>query len=458
MELNGHVHWHEGLFLQPHHLQFMQYQLLGSMAAERRTMRAYPYGLLDARLSQDALENMLVQYDKLHAVMPSGIELIYPGNTSLPPLNIKERFESSGEALTVYLGLPLWYDTRGNAIEPGGTDDWRAKRIYKVVEVNRPDENTGENAQPMQLRQYNARLMFDDDDRTDMEVLPLIRVVHAAGQAIGLPAQDTSFLPPCQIITGSPALRDMLRDLANALEASRRELVVQMTRAGFSVDAMRGPQFQQMLRLKTLNRFASRLPSLVEAPAVTPFDMYLELRELLAELAALHPDRDLFEVPAYDHDRPAVAFLDLSEKVRSLLKPLKGDVFQKVQFQRDGPVFAAQLSDENLNVPNEYFLGVKTRTDPRETAALVEDEDKFKFMAKSMWQNRIRGVRLVEERHPPMQFPSETGLHYFRLMRDESKRMWDRIAQEKEIAIWWPEIDTSDFAITMYMTVPEGQA
>lgn len=458
METTGHVHWHEGLFLQPHHLQVMQNQLLQCIAEERRAIRSFPYGLREARLSADALENMLVKYDRLQAVMPSGIEINYPGNTSLPPLNIKERFEASSEAMTIYLGLPLWYANRSNTIELGSSEDWRSKRLYKVVELQRHDENTGENVQPMLTRHYNARLMYENDDRTDMEVMPLLRIEHAAGESIGLPAQDANFIPPCQLITGSPTLRDQLRDLSNAVEASRRELVIQMTRAGFSVDSMRGPQFQQMLRLKTLNRFSARLPSLVEVPGITPFEMYLELRELLAELASLHPDRDMFDVPAYDHDRPAVAFLDLAEKVRSLLKPLKGDVFRKLAFAREEQVFAAVLSDENLTIPNEYFLGIKTRLDPRETSKLVEDGDKFKFMAKSMWQNRIRGIKLVEERHPPLQFPSETGLHYYRLMRDESKRMWDRIAEEKDVAIWWPEIESSDFAITMYMTVPEGQA
>ena len=69
----GQVHWHEGLFLQPHHLQCMQRNLTESTATERKLAYAYPYGVVESKLSSDALENMLLQFDSLRAVMPSGL-------------------------------------------------------------------------------------------------------------------------------------------------------------------------------------------------------------------------------------------------------------------------------------------------------------------------------------------------------------------------------------------------
>ncbi|MFC1806685.1 type VI secretion system baseplate subunit TssK, partial [Planctomycetota bacterium] len=68
----------------------------------------------------------------------------------------------------------------------------------------------------------------------------------------------------------------------------------------------------------------------------------------------------------------------------------------------------------------------------------------------------IFGIKLTEERYPPFGLPAETGLNYFRLLRAESKRMWDRIAQEKSMAIRFPGVETSDYDITLYMTIPEG--
>jgi len=452
------VHWHEGLFLQPHHLQHLQRQVLHQESRNRRLAWTYPYGVIDAKLSADALENMLVRFDQLRVVMPSGLEVNFPDNADIPALDIKRVFEASSDSFMVNLGVPLWYATRGNTIEDTSEDDWRIKRIYRVSEVDQVDENTGENAKPVLVRRINARLLFDDDDRSDIEVVPLLRIGHATGEEVGLPRQDPAFIPPCLVLGGSVTLRELVRDLAHQVEASRKELVVQVTRGGFSVDTMRGVQFEQVIRLRTLNRFSATLPQLVQAPGVTPFDMYLELRVLLGELAALHPDRDQFEVAKYDHDNPAIAFNELSSKIRALLKGSVAASFMHAPFVKEAGIMVLTMTEEQLTKPNEYYLGIKTSDDPRALAQLVEDGDRFKLMAKSMINQRIFGVKLSEERHPPLELPSQVDLHYFRLLRTDSKRMWDRLIQEKEMAIRWLGSESSDFAATLYMTVPDGDS
>ncbi len=454
------VHWHEGLFIQPHHFQHLQRQLITQAGVERRLAWSYPYGVIEASLSGDALENMLVRFDRLRVIMPSGLEVSFPENADLPALDIKRRFSGASGGFTVCLAVPLWYATRGNTIEHASEDDWQVKRIYRVSEVERSDENTGENTQPMQIRRVNARLIFEDADQADIEVLPLLRVTHATGEDVGMPAQDPKFIPPCLVLGGSPTLRDMVRDLAFQVDASRKELVAQITRGGFSIDVMRGVQFEQMLRLRTLNRFSARLPSLVHAPGVSPFAMYLELRELLGELAALQPDRDPFEVGGYDHDNPAVVFNEISLKVRDLLRGAVAPSFDKVALVKgevDNIVaLVASLTDDHINRPNAYYLGIDTKQDPRVLAQLVEDGDQFKLMAKSKIKVRIRGIKLVEERHPPLELPASATLHYFRLVRSESQRMWDLITQEREVGITWPGIEGADYDVKIYMTIPSG--
>jgi type VI secretion system protein ImpJ len=450
------IHWHEGLFLQPHHLQRMQRGIQDQIHAERQLAASHPYGLIEARLSRDELENMRIRFDRLRAIMPSGLVVNFPENAEVPSLDIKQALAKSVAGFKVLLGVPLWQNVRANTVGTGTEADPRAKLIYRVAETECPDENTGENPKPIQVRKVNSRLMLEQEDTTDMEVLPLLRVLRAAGEDIGLPRQDPDYVPPCYVLGGSPVLRELLRDLVSQVEASRKELVVQLSRGGFTLDTMRGLQFEQIMRLRTLNRFSARLPSLVVAPNTTPFGMYLELRELLGELAALHPDRDEFECAPYDHDHPLPGFKELSGKVRSHLRGAVAPSYLKVAFHDAGGVLTATLAEEHFAQPNAYFLGIKTRLDPTALGRFVEDGDRFKLMPQSLATRAIRGIELKEERHPPLELPAQSDLHYFRLDRIASARMWQQIQTEKSAIVRWTgaELDWSDASFTLYMTVP----
>jgi type VI secretion system protein ImpJ len=454
--VNGQVHWHEGLFLQPHHLQTLQRQVFDVASSERRFAMSYPYGVLDARLSQDALENMNVRFDLLRAVMPGGLVVDVPGNADLPSLDIKRALQSSSAPIVVSLAIPVWQAARPNTIENRTGEGTQIKRLYRISEIDRADENTGENRQSMLVRRINARLVIEGDDTADMELLPLARIVRTSGDESGRPMADKQFIPACMTLAGSATLRGLIRDLGNQIETVRREAVNALTRGGaYNRENIRGVQFEQLLRLRTLNKAAGRVPLLATTPGVTPFDTYLELRDLLGELAALSPERDPWEGPRYDHDNPGATFYELDRKIRTLLTPGQLTPVWKVDFKKDGAVLALDLEDKHIAKPSEYFLGIKTKQDPVALARLVENQDKFKLMPKSMERLMILGVRLEEDRHPPYELPAQPGLHYYRLMRADSKTMWERITAEKKVAIRWPEGEAFEFTeVSLYMTVP----
>ena len=129
-------------------------------------------------------------------------------------------------------------------------------------------------------------------------------------------------------------------------------------------------------RLMLLSRFAAKMLSLVEAPSVPLYSAYLELRSLLAELAAFRPGQAVFAAAAYDHDNPYPVFKELDIKIRREIKPA-GGVFLKVPFemtaQKNMQIPVAKLTAEHFAKPNAYFLAVKTKADPTALARYVED-------------------------------------------------------------------------------------
>ncbi len=456
MSTSGFVHWEAGLFLRPHHLQRVQRQTFEQFAAERRYFRPHPYGVIEASISRDELSNVLIRYDRLRAIMPSGVVVDVPNSADLPPLDIAKVFQGSTTPLQIYLGVPLWYATRANTIEGGTEGAWRTKRMYQVSEIEAMDENTGENPQPVRVRRINARLLMEGDDQTDLEVIPLIRVAHGAGESLGIPQEDPTFAPPCLSLRGSNTLLAMLRDLANVISTHRDRLTHQMTSGGFSVETMRGVQFEQMLRLRSLNRAAGRLPSLVEAEGISLFEMYLELRDLVGELAALQPANDMFAIPDYDHDQPYPCFAELDKRARALVKGTVAASFIKLEFSREGNTFLTTLGDEHLSQPTDYYLVIKTNEDPVALARLVEDADQFKLMPDSLKGRAIRGVKLVEERQTPLQLPADANLHYFRLLRADNPRMWGRVTEERKLTAQFPNSGVVDYELMLIMPVPQG--
>jgi type VI secretion system protein ImpJ len=449
------VHWHEGLFLLPHHLQRLQRNFGESISVERKRIFYYGWGLIDAHLSVDDLENMLIRFDRLHAIMPSGQEVRFPKEAELPIINIKQVFESRGR-FTVYLAVPRWFDSRANSVDPGQSVDPRAKILYRIVESEISDENTGANPKPLLERRVNARLILDHEDTSDLEVLPLLRVTRAAGDEVGLPRRDPEFSGPCLILNGSPVLRDLVRDITSQVSGSRQELTVQIARGGFSIDTMRGIQFEQMLRLRTLNHYGARLEALMETENLTPFDVYVDLLELMGELSALYPDRDLYEAPPYKHEDPYPCFSALATKIRQLLRGSVVSSFLRIPFTEEAKaVHRGLLTDEHFLRPSDYFIGIQTKEDPRGLAMLVEDPDKFKLMPASMAGRAIRGVMLKEERFPPLELPAQSNLYYFRLLRSESVRSWQQIQSEKAAIVRWSGNENADYNISLYMTMPK---
>lgn len=457
MSMMHEVNWQEGLFLQPQHLQYQQRILLERLSLDRRLAWPYPYGIVESRISQDALENLQIKFDHLVAVMPSGTLVSIPGNADLPALDIKAAFESSAPEFKVYLGVPIWSEHRANLVD--AHDDRRVKRIFRSHDIECHDENTGENAQPVVVRQVNARLLLEGEDFSELEIIPVLQIAQAVGERVGLPRQNPRFIPPCLVLKGSAVLWELVRDLANQVEASRRELILQIRQGGFQMQNLKGIQFEQVMRLRTLSSFGGRLLGIVEATGgFSPFDIYLEMHSLLGELAALHPDRDLTDVPKYDHDNPAPAFFDLNTRIRSLLQGAVKPSVYKIDFTLEGRVHEAVLEDKHIQKPNEYYLGVQTREDPLAIAELIEDKDKFKLMPRSLTGRPVYGVRLAFERMPPLELPSRAGLVYFRLLRSESGRTWERVIEDLALTAEWPNMESVDLKLALYMTVPNMES
>jgi len=426
--------------------------------AARAMFNPYCHGILESKLDADSLADGRIRFEKLRAILPSGQEVFIPEGAELPTLDIKPELARGSGSLEVRLAVPLWAKNRENAFKMGEVANPQTKLIYipkEVVEV--ADENSGENPQTLFVRKVNARVVLggaQGEVLSDMESIPLLRIVRSVSDQAGKPRQDPEYVPPALLLKSSPVLHDMMRQLVARLNATRNDLRKKAAAGGHGLEV----KWEHTLKLTVLNRFCASLPSVVEEGTVPPFYLYLQLRELLGELLGVHPEKDIFEVESYNHDDSYRVFKDLDQKIRDLIRLSKRKDPIIIDFTGLPGKLRVGLEPMHLEKPAAYYLGVLTRVDRSKLASYLTDLTKFQFMPRSLEDFSSRfGVLLKEESSPSLDLPTDNNPYYFRVVTTSNEKRWDEVKRDKAISLVWnnSDFDLSEAKFRLYMTLTD---
>src|SRR5262249_46120192 len=152
------VHWHEGMFLRPHHFQAAQRLAFQLTSLASKWDVHFNWGLRAIQINLDALANFRLEVPTLKARLGDGTPICIPEDGILPVLNLKDAFDRE-QSVTVHLAVPVLRLGHANVVA-GNTDGGR----FLVQNVEIEDENTGLDPQPMQLRKLNIKLLLSSQD------------------------------------------------------------------------------------------------------------------------------------------------------------------------------------------------------------------------------------------------------------------------------------------------------
>jgi predicted component of type VI protein secretion system len=478
------IHWKEGLFLQPHHLQRMQWTLAESAVATQRASHPYPYGVIE--LGAPRLTSETLAVTRLRAILgESGTEVnfgdrpVSRDNAKIPPLRIASACKKYATGFVVALALPRWSDRAPNVASSEGSRE-AENRCYWVKKETVCDENRGAREKELEVRLLNARLAVMEEPLSgDLETLPLFRVQlnkgATAGAQTAIPEVDPTFVAPSLVLGAAPVLVDMIQGLLNEIERQRQGTRFELAKAGrgryFEWGQVRGPQLERLLRLRSLNRFyhaaACRLDPLV-LQTTSPAYWFQLLNELLGELTVLQPLRDaVFTNHQYEHEDLFNCFSKLCHEVVDLvpgpqLPNVLHEDFEEFgsELGSDARAFKAKLSASQLQTGGAFYLAVKLQVDPVELQKCMTDGDRFKIMSRQTVWDPEYGVALRYEPDLPEGLQPERDVHYFAILPELAspgmkfdKERWGQIVQEAEIALWLgPGFDWGQVAFTVYKT------
>ena len=454
MRFDEVLHWTDGLFLQPHHLQYLQRSFFEYGRKNRTVCMPYPYGLVDFEIDVDALSSLRVIVKRFSAVMPDGTEISMPGNVVLAPLDLSSTLREHPEDITVYLAVPLWSEFDANLSESGSVV---SKRLFSTTEHPVRDENTGDNEVSVVTRRINARLITQFDDRTDMQVLPVLKLTAVSNQGTEKElVVDEKYIPPFMVITPDCALSKMASDLLYKTARCRDKLLNDLTVAQFKPEAFSGINAYNMMQLRVLNLYENRLSALLALKNLTPFDLYLELRSFLAELRSMHPMNEIAEIGPYDHLNFARQFNEIINDIYSMIMTEGGAGYVRLEFAPDGDYLYTALTTDNIVKAREYYLAVSCSAEERRVISALEKGDTFKLINPAAKMMRARGIKLTEMRYPPRFLPTLSNTLWFKLQVAETPSTWRDIQTEKGILIDCAPDLFPNLTVSLFITIVSG--
>ena len=430
------VHWSEGQFLRPHHLQAAFRSHETSRGAVLQAAQPFCWGFLSMDLAQEAIENNLIELRSCELVLRDGTFVKVPENCDVEPRDFKEAFEKSTGALNVYIGVPELQAVRANIAIPGEDLEGRTPR-YSVDLSERYDENSGENPQPIEVRRFRGAIFFGEEDHTGFEVVRLGSIERSAAG----PRLVRKISPPVLRLVAWDPLCSNLNSLWNDIRARCEQLGGDAAERGLTFATGSPGDTEQLVKLQVLNELTVRFGAMASLPQSHPYDLYCLLLDAVGKLTLWDELRRPRELPSYNHNDPGPIFAELFEYVRALVNALLPKDYVERPFEKKDDGWGVELDAEWLSPNYEMFLGIRT---PMQTEEIVELFGTINFKLASprdalqVYRRRLSGLVFKSAGTVP-NLPKSSDMHYFRIAR--TPPYWDHCETERGIYIAMPPND-----------------
>ncbi|MGB0712237.1 MAG: type VI secretion system baseplate subunit TssK [Gammaproteobacteria bacterium] len=446
MRTNKPLYWHQGLFLQPQHLQYADLYHARQTALMAALGTPHLWGLVSLSINEAALNNRQFEVESGQFLFPDGTLADLPGNAVLPSRSFASAWADPNLPLRVHVGLRRLGDDGGNATRASdGNSAGSVNARFAVVETG--DEMTdlyhaGTSAR-VETMTYVLRLFWDDEvaGLDDWQTIPLAEL-NVDGEQVRL---SGSYIPPCVHMGASSALLRICKDIRDELVGRARQLEEYKAPASSGGD-VRAVRYR--MALQTLGRYAPLLYHYLETQAVHPWTLYGTLRQLVGELSVFSDRLDLLGetmdgeslLKPYDPYRSGTGFQNAYKAVTQLLNEITvGPELLVPLEQREQGKFGGGIPNDFIAEGNIYYLVLRTE---RNFDELLESFQRYAKVGaidevEVFVQRALPGVPLRYLKLQPEGMPRRPNATYFRIDRDDPT--WGAVQRARNVALVWDE-------------------
>ena len=440
MSWNAKVHWTEGLFLRPHHLQQGDRYLESAIESRARHVTPYPWGFAELEIDRDLAQQSKFALRRAAGVMPDGGLFDFPALSPAPtPIDAPEA--AAGQL--VWLTMPARAD---NAREVSPERSENAARY--VVGAETVIDSTSHLRIEEEIEVAYPRLAYEirKTAKPGYVGLPIARIVEVHDRTLVF---DEKFAPPLLVCAAHPTVEGWLDRVVGWIGAKLDEL------ARYASDATAGGGLQSAdyLMLQMLNREIPVLKHFHASRYVHPERLYEEFLRIAGELATFATqERRAREYGAYNHDDLEIVFAPVLRDIQDFLSArLDRRAIRLELIERAPNAFISTIKDRTLFRNATFVLEVSAR---RPLTEIQQNLPAFLKVGPNTKMNEIvhahlPGINLVHLPTPPPQIRAITDHVYFYF--DRTSPLWPEFSVASAIGMHfagdWPELQMELWAI-----------
>ena len=446
MEFTRPLFWRHGLFLQPQHLQLNDLFLESRLAPVWEFLQPYFWGVAEMTIQESALSTMSFEILSGKFLFPSGVYALFPGNAAIEPRSFVDAWENWDKPVTIYLGLRAMSQMEPNVTvvdELKGLADIRTRFVVASAPEEVRDLYLDGQTGQVQGMQYQLRLFWETEKALldNYEIIPIARLERVTERVRLLPG----FIPPVLSLRSSDRLFAMVRDIRDRIAARGRQLEGYKRLKNLETGDSESRYISYIMALSCLNRHIPTLVQMCETGAANPYNAYLALRQLVAELSTFSTTVDVMgetldgeTVPPYNH----TALWDCFSRVQNSIETALADFITGPEYiiplKRDGDVFSAEnLSPDVFQPRNHYYLVLWTALDLKqilESLAHLARVTSLSYLP-TITKRALAGIELSFLAQPPREALSNSNSYFFRL--NNTDKQWELIVNEQCLAMHW---------------------
>jgi len=440
------IYWHQGLFLKPHHFQYLYAEQQEENFKLKQMSQTFFWGISKLDINKKELLNKNIVIEQLELIFRDGTTISFPDNAAIASRTFDDKDDALDDNLKIYIGLKSFNKNGENVTELDSFDDLESIDTRFISNSRASDVNNlyhkDESAQ-IQFMDYCLKIFFEDETENlnAYQIMPLAIIEKQSEQIV----MSEKYIAPVLDIRSSENLFEIIKIIQKDLTSHVMQL--QEYKLPSNIILQETNYLKYIMALQALSPFAVKLNHMIKVSTLHPLAYYELFLELIGTLSTFSNRVNIFGkldngvtlIDDYDHLNLYECFNNAKTLIKELLDVIIIGPDYILPFTKDETTFTLECPLTIFQSNYRYFLVVKMPSDKENLEKSFLEFAKIAASSEieTIVQRSLLGLPFKLYDMPIQGLPQREDSTTYELYSDDTQ--WGHIQQTQNMTIEFDE-------------------